>query len=543
MKVGTRGAPAFEASTFILAGATALFFFASWSFASFTAEDAYITARHATNLVAAGTLSFNAQDHVSALTSPLHALVEAALGIVAGSILPANKLLSVAAFAFATWIALRRTAAAATTRLAWATLVLASPAVTLWMWGGLETPYLFLLATALAERTLAPGPWDARRVAVIHVLAGLAFLTRYDAAIFAAPLVVHSWGKARRPAAIFTALALGAVAPILWLLFAQRTYGDIFPTPFYVKRPDYSTPAIAANSAYLGAWLLASGVIPWAAALFVTRRPARGPTRGEGRNAVDSFAVVVALLASLVYATGMATGHMMFAFRSFVPYLGATALVLGRMAPDVTPRTRADHALVVTAAAVLALQLAQTFAFDRRSLNGIVPWGEYRNVGVRAYSQDFVPALLQAGHALERDWAKRAVRPDRAPRVLTFAGGALPYAARHAYVYEQLASYRHNWAVSLGSMTVYGKRVAGPDGALPPPRVFDAARAADYLHVMTPRHGALDRQIPGALGDYEIVSRADLAFDGRVETILILYNPHPEPHALPSTLSGRAPGP
>ncbi|MGQ0723257.1 MAG: hypothetical protein ACT4PE_17045 [Candidatus Eiseniibacteriota bacterium] len=527
-----------HATRIALGAAVLVFVVASWRFAPFTAEDAYITALHARNLVESGTLSFNTGEHVSALTSPLHALLEAALHAVTKAIVPANKALSLAAMLVAAWIALRRTTPTSGARLGWATVVIASPAVILWTWGGLETPYLFLLATLLAERTLAPEPWNARRMAVVHLTAGLMFLTRHDAAFFAAPLVVHSWSRVRRIVPILGTVLLGAAAPAAWLLFAKHTYGEILPTSAYLKAPVYSVPMLTKNGLYVAAWLVASGVIPLAVAALVgklRRRNGAADAPVLARPSLEAVAVLAGLLATLVYSMGMATTHMMFGFRFFVPFLGVMVLLLTRLSG--ADRSLPRPAFLGTAVALLLFQVVHVIEFDRRSLNGLVPIGEYRAVGVRSYSRQFVPALLQAGEALRLHWAARDPRPSRPPRLVSFAGGAPPFAA-HAYVYEQLASYRHNWSVSLGWMRVHGKSNAGPDGLIPERRVFDAASAADYLLVLTPRHGPVEAQIPGPPEAFELVWRADLEFEGQREVLLLLHSPHPAPQGLPPYVSG-----
>lgn len=524
-----------HATRFALGAAVLVSAVASWRFAPFTAEDAYITALHARNLVESGQLSFNAGERVSALTSPLHALIEAALGALTGAIVPANRALSMAAMAAVTWIALRR-GSTPVARLTWAALIAASPAVILWTWGGLETPYLFLLTTWLAERTLAPGPWDAPRIAGVHLLAGLAFLTRHDAALFAAPLVFCSWWRVRRPLPILGAALLGAAAPVAWLVFAKHTYGEILPTSAYLKAPNFSPPMLARNGTYVAVWLVASGAVPLAAAAFLSnlRKHERA-----GRVGLEAIAVLAALFVTLAYTLGMARAHMMFGFRCFVPFLGVVALLIARLAGAASPRPRA--VFTGTAAALVAFHAAQAVAFDRRSLDGIVPLSEYPATGVRSYSRQFVPALLQAGEALRRHWAARNPRLNRAPRLVSFAGGAPPFAG-HAHVYEQLASYRHNWSVSLGWMRVHGLSRPGPDGHIPERRVFDAASASDYLLVLTPRHGPVEAQIPRPAAAYELVFRADLDFDGRREALLLLHSPDPAPHALPPSVSGEFEG-
>src|SRR5215211_7690926 len=60
----------------------------------FTADDGYILARYAENLVDRGELVFNPGERISAVTSPLHALLAATYYRVTGHTILVNKLVS-----------------------------------------------------------------------------------------------------------------------------------------------------------------------------------------------------------------------------------------------------------------------------------------------------------------------------------------------------------------------------------------------------------------------------------------------------------------
>src|SRR4030095_3031041 len=66
---------------------TAVFYF------NFTAEDAYITYRYAENWVNIGSLVYNDGEPINAMTSPLHAMLSAALFFVTGNTVLSNKIL------------------------------------------------------------------------------------------------------------------------------------------------------------------------------------------------------------------------------------------------------------------------------------------------------------------------------------------------------------------------------------------------------------------------------------------------------------------
>src|SRR5215207_11477917 len=72
----------------ILIGISAVFYF------NFTAEDAYITYRYAENWVNTGSLVYNEGEPINAMTSPLHALLSAALFFVTSNTVLSNKIIS-----------------------------------------------------------------------------------------------------------------------------------------------------------------------------------------------------------------------------------------------------------------------------------------------------------------------------------------------------------------------------------------------------------------------------------------------------------------
>src|SRR5688500_11031904 len=77
----------------------------------FTADDAYIAARYAENLVNHGELSFNLGEKINALTSPGYVVLQALMYAAGAPIVPATKVAGaacVAAAVAAGFVALRR---------------------------------------------------------------------------------------------------------------------------------------------------------------------------------------------------------------------------------------------------------------------------------------------------------------------------------------------------------------------------------------------------------------------------------------------------
>src|SRR6185436_14177668 len=98
----------------------------------------YITYRYAENWVNTGSLVYNQGEPINAMTSPLHAILSAALFIVTGNTGLSNKIFSFALLlvsAGLVWYQCRE-------HIHWQVLALTlllPPCVLLWTFGGLET--------------------------------------------------------------------------------------------------------------------------------------------------------------------------------------------------------------------------------------------------------------------------------------------------------------------------------------------------------------------------------------------------------------------
>src|SRR3954470_8529058 len=136
-----------------------------------TADDAYIPARYGRNLADTGSFVFNAGERISAMTSPFEGLLATGLHLLFGSSVTAIKVLSVAAVlgsAIAGAFSLRKTPWMA---LGFLVTLLLSPFVAVWTVGGLETPFLLALVTALVLIVRASeGELGQRRTALLSVV-------------------------------------------------------------------------------------------------------------------------------------------------------------------------------------------------------------------------------------------------------------------------------------------------------------------------------------------------------------------------------------
>jgi hypothetical protein len=116
--------------------------------------------------------------------------------------------------------------------------------------------------------------------------------------------------------------------------------------------------------------------------------------------------------------------------------------------------------------------------------------------------------LKQEAFDIEQHWDGINGEQNRRPRIITYAAGMLPYTFRDSYIYEQLVSYRHCF------------------------QRHNQALFADYIHIMAPRHGSVDQQLPMPEDNYSLISSYEMFFDGSQQQFLVYFNPEPENHNL-----------
>jgi arabinofuranosyltransferase len=479
----------------------------------FTAEDAYITYRYSENWVNIGSLVYNVGEPINAMTSPLHAVLSAVLFFVTGQTVLSNKILAFSLLlisALLVWYRYREHPHLQVLAL----VLLAPPCVLLWTFGGLETPILLFLATLSVILALRPPPFNLNLLCVIFLLAGLAFLTRYDSILFFLPLGLHAASKARSIKHVVIALAGAAILPLAWLFVSIYYYGDLLPTSFFVKTPNGNLWGLIYNGRYIASYLLYVGIIPVVALVFVPLVPKHKTFDVLGRNFRSIWWLYVGLLLEISYGLTMATHHMMFSFRFFVPYIPSAVIVVVGLVRHASETREVDLStgrpayLFTGFLLFLALfQLYQNVYTYDHSVNGISSIGEYRALGVRDYVS-FMQILKQEASDIENHWEMINEDGGRRPRIITFAGGMLPYTYRESYIYEKLVSYRHCH------------------------QRYQQGLYADYIHILAPRQGQVDEQLPRSEDSYELVSSYEMIFDGSMQNFLVYYNPEPEANNL-----------
>ena len=299
---------------------------------------------------------------------------------------------------------------------------------------------------------------------------------------------------------------------LLRLTFSAYYFHDIFPTSFYAKATREIT---LFKIGYMGQFLLITGVAPlWVLAFVRSSREGRGRLQALLR---DRWPMLLGFALVFAYGSAHATVHMMFGYRLLLPYLGALVLVgldlLGLSDSD-HRKPSADRAVVLLASGVLMLQLVQGSTVYSRSLGGVGLTGEFHDMSLSGYARNYLP-MMDAGCRDLIAHARAVPRFDtRRPRFVTFTEGYIPNCDRTLYVLGHLVSYRH-----------------GVNEQFPPVRVFQ--ESADYIHVLIPRHGTLEEQLPLPVEQFDSVSSRTIEYDGQDETFAIYFNPQPRAAQLP----------
>ncbi len=224
------------------------------AFHGFIFEDAYITYRYADNLAGGRGFVFNPGERVLGTTTPLYTLILTGLGLLGLDIPSAGTALSVVAIAgvglAGAWTLRRRAHPALGVVFALIAL-----------WGGFATYYLSGMETAFYSLLLLGSALAASRRSWgwTGVLIGLAFLTRYDAVMFAGPLLLLAWlGERARLApgewraalrGPLRAALIAAALALPWLVFASFYFGSPLPNTLAAKQALLSTRVFLAESA------------------------------------------------------------------------------------------------------------------------------------------------------------------------------------------------------------------------------------------------------------------------------------------------------
>lgn len=196
-------------------------------------DDALITIRYAENLAHGNGLTYNAGERFLGTTTPLWALVLAAVAYAGIDAPAAATWIGVAAFgwtAAATVLVLRNRGAAGWTQALGASLVATSPVLLMWAGGGMET--------SLQVASIATFVWlfETSRWRALGFVGGAMVLVRPDAGlVLAAAAVLETW-RTRSARTLVRVLPGFAIVVLPWIAGATLYFGSPLPNSGFAKR-------------------------------------------------------------------------------------------------------------------------------------------------------------------------------------------------------------------------------------------------------------------------------------------------------------------
>jgi len=213
-----------------------------------TIDDAYITFRYAQNLLSGQGMVYNPGERVLGTTTPLYALLMAALGSLSGGPEAPFPILAViisALFDGLTCLLLMRLAE--TLESPWAgraaaQMRAAAPMSVTFAIGGMETSFLVLLMVATLYFH------SSHRHILAAATASLSILARPDALLFVGPLGLDRLyrGMRRQRNSPSLAEALAFLLPLLaWAMVGTSCYGNPIPHSILAKVSAYRLPPVA----------------------------------------------------------------------------------------------------------------------------------------------------------------------------------------------------------------------------------------------------------------------------------------------------------
>jgi hypothetical protein len=457
----------------------AAFFWLSYLFFTHTAEDAYIVARYVNNLLAGKGLVYNEGERINALTSAAHTFLLAGLRSFVTDAVLVYKAIMLGALPVILYGVGRRVFKNRWSVLFYLSLTLLSPFVVLWAVGGMETPILLFILSTISGLTLQSNHPSSRTAAWVILLSALAFLTRYDSAVFLVPVVGKLLWDHRRSSSVWVSFGISSLVVLVWLSFTLMYYHDLLPTSFYTKSPLFQTSqSLLRGLLYLASFLVASlTFLP----LF-SKRPliqAGTPSTPAGSDGVTT-GVLIGLFLFGGYAILAGTKHMMYAYRLYVPFIPTLILVLLKLGSlSVFANARGKRLLFL---AIVAYQCGLGYVVNEFSINANVtlllkrqdPYNEYFEFSTfgAKYSIEALKIYHQGAIETKEHWRARGGSVDSIPRMYILPGGMLPYSYPELYVYETLASYRHRCTYDFKTTAHYLYLIYPTEKADTPSQVF-----------------------------------------------------------------------
>jgi hypothetical protein len=324
-------------------------------------DDAYITLRYAANLAEGHGLVYNLRQNVLATTSPLYAVLLAAVAKAAGvAALPAASvrlnLLWIPAAAVLLVLLLRRLGLEAPLPELAAAWLLTMPETLTVALGGMEAWFFATLALA----AFSAAAW--RRWMLAGVFAAAATLVRPEGAFAALIIVVSCWFSDRGR---IGAAVRGAVVPLAaWAVVTAFVYGSPLPQSVAAKvaAPGGAASVMRALIERTGQWLLGAGTGSWlgivALGLSLALASVAVLTPRPGAGTLAQTLPLYLVLVLLEFVVGSPGWYPWYGGIVLVPWI--IAVVLGFDAIAVRggtfrPELRAGVAILVGALALVGL--------------------------------------------------------------------------------------------------------------------------------------------------------------------------------------------
>ncbi len=460
-------------------------------FRHFHAEDAYILYRYVRNFIHGNGLVYNVGENILALTSPLHALLLSALSVITEKPEIVNRVLLWISMIFLSIRGLSFLRGSSDKQRLFSITVIISPYLIFWSLGGLETVLLACVILEFTRMTLLTGK-DNRAAVLLYLLAAIAFLIRYDSVVytFSIILILFLQKKIKLDVAILPGLML----VMAWFIFSMVFYHNFLPTSFYIKTPSFAIGTVINNALYILHFFVLSGIIVIAPRKF---------------SDIRFTPVLAGILAVLAYGLTCATTHMFFSYRMILPYLPATVLFL-------LAAFNAEIRYIKLKTTIIAcVHLFTAWWMLNAGIDPRLPFVEAdfspRHRTVKQY-HDFMTILDKGGKETKEHLHTHFA--DRQAKVVTFAGGYLPYQLPEAHIYEMLISYRNECPAGKYFFQRF-------------------APGSDYIHIIFPLHGSPESTLGHSLTHYEIISAEKTILNDKEETVYVLWNKNPSEIKLP----------
>jgi hypothetical protein len=324
-------------------------------------DDAYITLRYAANLADGHGLVYNPRQNVLATTSPLYAVLLAAVAKAAGvAALPAASvrlnLLWIPAAAILLLLLLRRLGLEAPLPELAAAWLLTMPETLTVALGGMEAWFFATLALA----AFSAAAW--RYWMVAGVFAAAATLVRPEGAFAVLIIVVSCWLSDR--GRIVAAVEGAAVPLAAWAVVTAFVYGSPLPQSIVAKiaAPGGVSSVTHALIERVGQWLLGPGTGAWpgvpAVVMSVALVAVAVLTPRPGGGVLARALPVYLVLVALEFILGSPGWYPWYGGIVLVPWILAVVLGLDAIAARggvFKPELRAGVAVLVGALALVGL--------------------------------------------------------------------------------------------------------------------------------------------------------------------------------------------